>query len=158
MEGISGSHKDVHLVKAIIEFLGHQEKTKVVSTENAQLSQFMPSLILNLPSNLYEDININFSQRDNNKSYLQSVIGNSMSEPQNAFGYIYDFNTSIRFGDLDILKTNFNVKTTWSRCTLTSCHFHSKAVKDIFQANTEFDQACSLQVSYFPKLKTRMRF
>eukprot|EP01126_Amoeba_proteus_P059277 TRINITY_DN7729_c0_g3_i2.p1 TRINITY_DN7729_c0_g3~~TRINITY_DN7729_c0_g3_i2.p1 ORF type:complete len:125 (+),score=3.09 TRINITY_DN7729_c0_g3_i2:935-1309(+) len=48
--------------------------------------------------------------------------------------------------------------TMWSRSTLTTqvpiCHYHLRSVEEIFQVNTEFDQAFVIQASYYPKLKT----
>eukprot|EP01126_Amoeba_proteus_P066358 TRINITY_DN9583_c0_g1_i1.p1 TRINITY_DN9583_c0_g1~~TRINITY_DN9583_c0_g1_i1.p1 ORF type:complete len:102 (+),score=6.48 TRINITY_DN9583_c0_g1_i1:302-607(+) len=79
---------------------------------------------------------------------LQSVVGDDPLVDQSVFDYVNDFYTSVRFGDHDVPKTNSDVKTSWSHCTLTtqvpSYHFHSKAVRDIFQSNTEFDQANTL--------------
>eukprot|EP01126_Amoeba_proteus_P002946 TRINITY_DN1095_c2_g1_i2.p1 TRINITY_DN1095_c2_g1~~TRINITY_DN1095_c2_g1_i2.p1 ORF type:complete len:172 (+),score=7.36 TRINITY_DN1095_c2_g1_i2:167-682(+) len=58
-----------------------------------------------------------------------------------------------------IPKTNSDVRTTWSRCTLTMpCHFHSRAVEDLIHLNSNTNNHHILQVSYFPKQKTNVGF
>eukprot|EP01126_Amoeba_proteus_P003627 TRINITY_DN11207_c0_g1_i1.p1 TRINITY_DN11207_c0_g1~~TRINITY_DN11207_c0_g1_i1.p1 ORF type:complete len:230 (-),score=22.56 TRINITY_DN11207_c0_g1_i1:201-890(-) len=87
------------------------------------------------------------------KSYLQAIVGSNdpLHRVLPSYDYVVDFHTKIRLLDREVPKTNSDVKSTWSRNTLTaqvpSIHYHSKSVEEVFQANNEFDNLYALQVS-----------
>eukprot|EP01126_Amoeba_proteus_P039827 TRINITY_DN4219_c0_g1_i1.p1 TRINITY_DN4219_c0_g1~~TRINITY_DN4219_c0_g1_i1.p1 ORF type:complete len:149 (-),score=11.84 TRINITY_DN4219_c0_g1_i1:1544-1990(-) len=109
------------------------------------------------------DIQRNEIDQDTNLSWAQKTkCSYCTASDFEKYKYNSSFSSKIKGLSIPVPKMNSDVKTTWSRCTLTmqalSYHFHSKAVEDIFHVNLDITQFQILQASYFPKQKTNIDY
>eukprot|EP01126_Amoeba_proteus_P044920 TRINITY_DN5012_c0_g2_i7.p1 TRINITY_DN5012_c0_g2~~TRINITY_DN5012_c0_g2_i7.p1 ORF type:complete len:315 (-),score=25.53 TRINITY_DN5012_c0_g2_i7:1505-2449(-) len=127
-------------------------------------SPFRNDLVVN-PDNYLMDVqpddqNVEFPL---NPIWTQKINNSRCKDSDfDKFNYNTTFTSKIKGSSISIPKTNFNVRTIWLCCALTTqapfCHFHSRAVENVFLANSNTIQFHILQASYFPKQKTNIGY